>query len=544
LWACGALCLIYCAWLALRPIGVFWSLDEGGKYLYLQNVIHTGDARAPLEYPGRTVDPTLQFVPLYFWIREADQIFSWWPVGFPLLALPFYRSLGLAGLYVLPVAAGIASSYLAGVLVRQLAAPQRWLSPLAAFITGLATPVAFYSTLFWEHTLSVAGCVGAVACVLQALRTNRARWLAIAGVLGAAATFMRTEAGVLMAGLLLALLAWRWRAALRLGVIYAAACGPWLLLNLYWMGSPFSRYWSQLTGSGALEGAREAGLEFFPYLLFNAPRVIAFPVPAPWLAFGTLAVVMAVAGPLLGRWQWLGAAGSAGVALVSAYVLVQAFGYRSVHGLVVAAPQVVFAAWLGRSRSRNLESFFALAVLTITVLFGGVYLARGWLAAGGQQWGPRYLLALYPLYVVAGLVGLAQARPALTRRLRATLIGAFSVCLVLGVGYEIRGAAAVWQTVQTYSLAQAAIEALAAESVVTSCPYLVNVMPQLQASQLIFTIREPQQYAVWAEQARQAGVRTGYRVELDLCQPISLDEAAHLGAVHRAGITSEPLVLP
>ena len=43
---------IYAAALWLRPVDVFWSLDEGGKFLYLQNVVATGSTDIELIYPG------------------------------------------------------------------------------------------------------------------------------------------------------------------------------------------------------------------------------------------------------------------------------------------------------------------------------------------------------------------------------------------------------------------------------------------------------------------------------------------------------------
>lgn len=93
---------LYLALAAGRPAGIFWSLDEGGKFLYLQSVLASGDPRAPLPYPGRGLDPGLEAVPLFYWIKAGAEIYPWWPVGFPLLSLPFYQVFGWLGLYIVP----------------------------------------------------------------------------------------------------------------------------------------------------------------------------------------------------------------------------------------------------------------------------------------------------------------------------------------------------------------------------------------------------------------------------------------------------------
>ena len=38
--------LIYFFLAVIKPIGIFWSLDEGGKWIYIENVLRTGNPRA------------------------------------------------------------------------------------------------------------------------------------------------------------------------------------------------------------------------------------------------------------------------------------------------------------------------------------------------------------------------------------------------------------------------------------------------------------------------------------------------------------------
>ena len=47
LWFTLFLFAFYLVLVLARPQGVFWSLDEGGKLLYIQNVLQTRERTAP-----------------------------------------------------------------------------------------------------------------------------------------------------------------------------------------------------------------------------------------------------------------------------------------------------------------------------------------------------------------------------------------------------------------------------------------------------------------------------------------------------------------
>jgi hypothetical protein len=127
-------------------------------------------------------------VPLYWSVRVGDQLYSWWPVGFPLLSLPFYVGLGWLGLYAMPILAGAACAGLAGLLVRQIQPRSGWLAPAAALVTGLATPVAFYrphSGNTPQRRLLTGSCG-------RHARAASSGALLLAGALGAVATWPQT----------------------------------------------------------------------------------------------------------------------------------------------------------------------------------------------------------------------------------------------------------------------------------------------------------------------------------------------------------------
>ena len=539
LWAMVALVGIYLGWVSLYPSGIFWSLDEGGKYIHLQSIVASGDPGGPLLYPGRYLDHKLQFVPLHFWSRWGDQVYSWWPVGFQLITTPFYAVFGWYGVYLLPALGGALTALLTGLLVRYICPQRPWLSTSAALVTGLATPVAFYSTTYWEHTANVACLLGGVLSICHAWRTGRARWVVVAGVLLAIATYLRTDTVGMVMGIALVLLVSHWRWSLLLGTAYALASVPWLVSNRFLMGHVLSRQWIPGNVSlsvPVLSGIQETGIWFVPYVLFNSPRVAAFSLGSGLLALATLLTAIALLAPMLDRSGWTSLVAIVGLILVCGWVLAQPEGYRSVHGFVLIAPHVAYAGWLYRSRSLWANSLLPPVMLGICAVYGMMYVARAWVPAGGLQWGPRYLLAFYPLFVCASISGLATAWSSLGPVVKRGLLGLYLVAALVGFGYQARGMYGALETRRYYQQTEEHIQQLESETIVTSCPWLAMVMPDLYWGGTVFTVSDDAAFGGWVADARQAGVHSVCWVEMDLCELTPLDEIATGRATNPGGV--------
>jgi hypothetical protein len=124
----------------------------------------------------------------------------WWQAGFPLLAGIFYQIIGWLGLYIIPAICGVATAYLAAITFGLMIPNQPSLKILVLLVTGLATPIAFYSTMFWEHTLTTCGAMAATYFLLRGQYTNDQRWYYFAGISAALAVFFRVEVILLLAG--------------------------------------------------------------------------------------------------------------------------------------------------------------------------------------------------------------------------------------------------------------------------------------------------------------------------------------------------------
>lgn len=536
--ACGLLA-IYLIWVAFYPPEIFWSLDEGGKYLHIQSIVRSGDVSAPLPYPGRYLDRDLQFVPLMYWSRSDAQIYSWWPVGFPIISTPLYSIFGWYGVYILPAACGAIMSLLTGLLVRHLIPHAQWFAAAALLIVGLATPVMFYSTTCWEHTLSAALVMGSILAILCAWYSGQAAWLVAGGVFLAFSAYFRPDMLAVAMGALLALLIAHWRWGILFGFACVLGAMPGLLGNWLLMGHVFGR---QFLPGGTVEwaplfsGVQDAGMWFVPYVLFNSPRVGAIAIEPGLLALATLCTGIALLYPWMSRWRWISLIAYGIVLLICGWVLVQAEGYRSVHGFVLIAPHILFVAWLYGAHAKRRKSLFSLLLLSICVVYGAVYVARAWIPAGGLQWGPRYQLAFYPLFVAASLIGLASEWNSLGVWMKRGAVVLYAAGVLTGLGFQVRGLLSAQQTRHYYQLSEQAVQQLPSQTVVTSCSWLTMVMPRLYWNGRIFKVDNEAALGAWVGEARRVGVRSMCRVEMDMCSTTPLDQIAPGRVVNPGGL--------
>ncbi|MGE4564548.1 MAG: hypothetical protein AB7F32_06740 [Victivallaceae bacterium] len=187
----------------------FWITDGGNKFMVAENYLLTGSTA----FAERPFFPDAVF----HFQHHRGVIRSIFPEYFAVISAYFYRWFGLDGLFVLPLAGGIAAVALCARLLRRWKLPD-WL----VLALALATPLAFYSWTFWEMTLGAA-------LVLAALLVCRKHWLP-AGLLLGLGLWMRSESYFILAACLAVLALDRdWRAAGRLLAGFALAALPlWL----------------------------------------------------------------------------------------------------------------------------------------------------------------------------------------------------------------------------------------------------------------------------------------------------------------------------
>lgn len=468
------------------PKEIFWSLDEGGKYIYLRSILESGRLDTPLIYPARSLDPNLERVPLYYYIPREGQIHSWWPIALPLVSLPFYQVFGWLGLFVLPAAAGALTAGLTGMLVRRLTRSERW-GIVALFLTGLATPVAFYATRFWEHTLSAAGVLGALLGMLDADEHGRIRSAVLAGISGSLAVFFRPDAALLLIGFGVVLLVRRPHLALYTAISAVLTALPWMGLNQWTTGNLFGPTFGKLVEAEPFSGWQKAGLKLLAYAFFNPPRVDGFIFPRWALWTASLSLLAGVLLAFFPRLRWLSLIAFGVVIGVCGWVAFQPTWYQAVHGAVLAAPQVLFGLYYLLRKPAWKQSAFPAMLTASLLVYGAVYLWRAWVGAGGLQWGPRYLLSFYPLLVVAGLLELYALTQTQKPRWYYGAVPLFAAASFIGLSLSIRGVLTARQLSEWYARGKAVLVNLDAPLVLEWQGYVMDV-PDLYWSGNVVTI--------------------------------------------------------
>lgn len=487
-----------------RPEGVLWSLDEGGKYIYLQSVIQEGKITAPLIYPGRTLDPNLDFIPLYFFVKYGQQAFSWWAYGFPLTTLPFYLSFGWLGLYILPAFCGAISLWLTGKITGHLLNDASWWRLGTAIITGFATPILFYSTMFWEHTIATACILGAIYFLLT-LPLNRL-WVnsSISGLLIAIAVFYRPESVAVLAGIGFALiLCHKYKKSIIFGLSFLVGIIPFVIFNIYTTGGIITPNYGDVQSSDFFSGIQQVGWRFIPRILFNMNREDTFGLSSKLLFIAMILLFFAgISSFFWKRWSKLTYFFLVGLLSICTYILLQPEQYIALHGFITAAPVVLFAMLINPTLGKLEKPIFPWIVILASLSFVGMYILKGWGEAGGLQWGPRYLLVLYPLLILLATYGLSERKKWIINHQiqhENTLLNIlFAISIFIGVGFEIRGLVTAHDRMVIYKHSADSIMALPEGPKVTRCSIFAMNVPSLYFKGDFFLERS-EEYS-WQEQ--------------------------------------------
>lgn len=466
--------LAYVFVLSSMPKHVFWSPDEGGKFLELHSMQWHGGLTYIVPYAGQRIDPTFRFYPHvstpntdtfpYPVSGPQGTVRFHWPIWFPLLSGCMLRAFGLTGIYIIPLLSGWLIALISGRIAHAL---NPRLASLTIMLVGFATPVAFYSQCFWEHTLAAALGLLAVAILVMARRGSIGSLIAMTPPLFAA-MMLRIE---MLAFAAAALLAW----ALSVAVIrleqgktpprLAAPSGKrWLSLLLLCcvavaiLAVVVATMPARQQHFIATLPARVAGsLHKLPHM----PRSIVSvfintgrdegPAASPaWVILACIAVGVCFVAPFVTPPR------AEAAVIVPALAVTLAFGasavflyhpYRALHGIFPVAPFMVI--WLyalpdgWRQRDPTLLMLAGFAVLYLIIGCAAIFIfyvdAEGGLLTG-LEWGQRYLLTLYPILTILSVVALdGYWQSTRSARLKTAVTILVSALMLIGIQQEIRG---------------------------------------------------------------------------------------------------------
>src|ERR1700687_4433276 len=474
---------IYAISLSVLPRDVFWMHDEGAKYMEMLSVHWPGEPRYVVPFPARRIDTRFEFLP-------HPEIFphpSIFPGGrlyiafqssiiFPFVSsVPFWL-FGVTGIYLMPLLSGWGTAVVSGALMFRL---HRHWAAFAVLLVGLATPVWFYSLVFWEHNIACLLAMLALYVVVVSPRWHAASVLAVSVAL-ITAVILRIE---MLTVAVSTFLGW--------GVASLAAGAPpkapaqrlparwpfprwtlYLVLGVFTIGLLLLLDASLTTRHRKLLSLVPVRIESGVTGLWNAPIAFVEILVHAAISEGptisdTVAIVVAIAVLVCGAAAFVRSARAEALLLLpscggvlgfSVFLLCTTEPYRSLHGVFPVAPFLIVwpyalrRAWSTRDYTLLVLTHVALiGLITGLVAIAASYVAHGRLDVG-MEWGQRYLLAIYPLLSILTLVSLwsyhASARP---RWLKRAFTAAVVAMMITGVALQVRGVTMLYETRQKLS---------------------------------------------------------------------------------------------
>ena len=505
-------CLI---WVNFRPEGILWTVDEGGKLVFLQNAIKQRDIFAPIEYPSQNLDPALEFVPFTYTNIKDGELRSWWLPIFPITTIPFYYLLGWLGLFVIPAVGGGLTLLATGLLAREYLGDHKRLVYLIMVVTGIATPILFYSTMFWEHSMAVAAALFSIYfCYFGQIRQKTLPFV-FSGIAGAAAFALRTEMIFVLMGIGLVQLWVNWRRAVLYGLCFFFFCLPVFYINWRTIGHPLNVQLNNLTQTTDFAFLTN-GLKAVPYFIFHVPKPWTYPMGKVSMVVGSLGFLAALFMPFMKKIRIILLAGFFVFLIVSWRILISDFGYKSIHGFAALAPHTALFTWFflnWKTRKTNILNWH---FLVSGLIFGIVFIYKAWIGAGGMQWGTRYLLVFYPILAIMFVVGIYDYFSEMNRWTRIFLGTAIIWAVAIGIGYQIRGLQTVLRVMQYYQESAAGLDQLKDRPVITSYCDPALIYDGRYWDQTIFSVTW-QGLEAWIDHAKKMNIPSFYVIRLDIC---------------------------
>jgi hypothetical protein len=539
---CG---LLY-AWLTYAaPVETFWSPDNGGKFLQMLNLRWEDGLDYTIDYPGQDQDPQLTFAPFpsAFSSVENGRVALQWSPLFPLLSAPLYHLWGPHGIHLLPLLTGVASLVIVLFLVGRM--PWPW-PPVAVLITGISTPLAFYSIEFWEHTPALFLALLGVWALIKFREEKRWGFLVAATLSLASSAALRPELYLAFPAAALALLlaSPQKRRLIRPAI---ALLGMGVLITL----PVLAYYWFT---AGRLLPPSAANL-FFPLNYLKRTGATAalsdffvgtvtdggIQAPPAWKLAFSIAGLLGIAGAFFPRRDnpTLASIRKGWLALSYTAVLITAGGiafqypdHRGVHGFLILCPVLLFA-WveLRSTGSETRSSFLGILGSLYLLLYGIAALFFRWRGPnGGLEWGPRYMLLIYPLLIPSAIHGLGKILSAERNRIWKTLfLSLFLLMALLSIVYQVRGIRIQLQDRQDSQDRLAALQTHCPENVVTDVWWVPLDMATEFYKRRFFLVPIDTALPKWLTQSAQEGPVSFCLLRLGDISPEQLRELAPAG---------------
>lgn len=412
-----------------------WSPDCGARFIQVQSVLEHWP-QWHVSYPAADLDPRHENSPLYFFeFNHAGRTYVFYSFLWALLSACLFRLFGFFGLVILPLLGGLGAALAVYGTARLL----RLRHPvLPLLLVALATPLAVYSVVFWDHSVITGIAAAALYLGLRAVVTGRTQlWFGAGAVIGAGLWFHEILLPCIPA---LIVVAWwtrrktPWlRAAAWLLLGTALLAVPLALVNQAVYGTPAGPHLSNNRMGSASSIAefvlspREWGPGAIYTLFFWGDTSPAFPwqlndwLARPWPKFKQemeasarmaipvlLWIPLALSGGWRRRWIWpLSLLLFAGMIAGGVWV---ARHLEWAHSLFLASPLLVLAFAAGRGEPDGSETrLLRQGIAVFAVVYLCLTLPKPTL--GGTEWGARHLLVLVPALTLLASAAIENLLP-------------------------------------------------------------------------------------------------------------------------------------
>lgn len=457
-WLLVLIALIYGLIQSQMPHHAFWSNDGGQKLVQVQSLIRNGLANPEIPYDFLDIEPpgAFDFAPFYPGHARiaGEKLLSVVPIYFPLLSVAPFLLMSHAGLYLIPILAALAILYCLTLLSRTIF--DHPVGPLAVAGAGLSSSLFFYSLVFFEHTLAACLFAAGLTLLITGRNKTKATMLILtvaSGLVMSMGVWFRGDVYFVLFGILAGMLFVRACRQLILPFIAGLVLGlaPYFLINHLLYGTFIgSQVAFTMSGANTLRATvpplgqyiakhwditRYFLLTWIDLPMFNWVFLLATVFPALLLSAGKdrqpnrrdfiltawCAVLCCISLTTLGRLFFLGNPMQDSM---------------SVLGLFGAIPFLGFAFVRIRGKQPNQGRDF-LFIAMLAALLG---YSLGLPSHGGLQWGPRYLLPLYPVMILLAAGAAVELRKSITGRVpRKIFTAMFALMLVSGCAIQLFG---------------------------------------------------------------------------------------------------------
>ena len=461
---------IYLVSVVLNP-RTFFLGDPGVKYLQAYSLIANRWSSFEIPNPGPRVDPQAEFSVLstnQFTRRAGEaRFYGDYSVLFTVPVSLFLALFGARGAYMIPILSTLGTMILTYRLALRVAPRAAWLAPA---LVGACSPMLFYSVELAEHSMATLLVTAAVLLFATAVPVSALWRFALAGMALGVAIGMREELYTLLPAALVAL-AWvepRRRVAAGVAAFTGllSALAPHLAFKWWLVGLPMRS--DAMKALGLAAGPVEAQdvwaqgvwehLAGFTYLL---------PLSAAWL--------LPLAAALAARWWIIRVRRQAAIVLFVA-ATAALWGIADAAHLIStwelpqdmlrAFPAVLFLLVLPSADGavdparRELRMLLAIAAVFLVLVCAAVPFAVRIGDVVHPEWGPRYLMPVFPLLAVGIVFALERRDAWRVAAPRGLVAGLFVVLAFASLAVQAQGVRQLRNAKHQYEMVLGALEAV------------------------------------------------------------------------------------